>query len=335
MNNTKFIVITTINKPTEAISKFAQWKNWNVVVIGDRKSPTDWECEGVTYLNIDDQYSQPSLNLLAKVIPENTYVRKMVGYAYAIQNGATAIFETDDDNIPYGDAEYVLEETLKLKNDSSYERLSSDLGWLNIYQRFSDQRCWPRGFPLELVEHPEAGGQIGKDCKPWKINQFLADGDPDVDAIYRMLVPRNVCFARNRKYLLDKDTFCPFNSQATLWLPEAFPLLFLPIGVSDRVADILRGYIALACLWKINGTLAYSSPIVFQKRNVHNLLNDFSEELPLYLNADKWSRLLKNITGSRASDYYRSALNLLCNENGLSEKCSDLYTHFLSVSGIE
>jgi len=262
-------------------------------------------------------------------------VRKMVGYAYAIQNGATAIFETDDDNIPYNDAESVVEETLKLKNNSSNETLSSDLGWLNIYQRFSDQRCWPRGFPVEFVRHPGVGGQIGKDCKPWKVTQFLADGDPDVDAIYRMLVPENVYFARNRTYLLDEGTFCPFNSQATLWLPEAFPLLFLPVGVSDRVADILRGYIALACLWKINGTLAYSSPIVFQERNVHNLLNDFSDEVPLYLNADKWSHLLKNISGSSASNYYRSALNLLCKANVLTEKCTDLYKHFLSVSGIE
>ena len=335
MNKTKFIVITTINKPTEAISKFARWKNWHVVVVGDRKSPNDWKCEGATYLDLEDQYSNSSLSSLAKAIPENTYVRKMVGYVYAIRNGATAIFETDDDNIPYDDAESVLEETLKLKNNSSNERLSSDLGWLNIYQRFSDQRCWPRGFPVEFVRHPGVGGQIGKDCKPWKVTQFLADGDPDVDAIYRMLVPENMYFARNRTYLLDEGTFCPFNSQATLWLPEAFPFLFLPVGVSDRVADILRGYITLACLWKINGTLAYSSPIVFQERNAHNLLNDFSEEVPLYLNADKWSHLLKNITGSKASDYYRSALNLLCNANVLPEKCTDLYMHFFSVSGIE
>ena len=333
--NTKFIVITTINKPTEAIRKFAQWKNWNVVVIGDRKSPADWKCEGVVYLDLEAQYSYLSLCSLAKAIPENTYLRKMVGYAYAIQNGATAIFETDDDNIPYDDAETVLEETLNLTINPSNERLRSNLGWINIYQRFTEQRCWPRGFPVEFVRHPDVGGQIGKDCKPWKITQFLADGDPDVDAIYRMLLSETVYFARNRKYLLDEGTFCPFNSQATLWLPETFPFLFLPTGVSDRVADILRGYIVLPCLWKINGTLAYSSPIVFQERNVHKLLNDFSEEVSLYLNANKWSHLLKNITGSKASDFYRAALHLLCNANVLTKKCIDLYMQFLSVSGIE
>ncbi|MBU4445918.1 hypothetical protein KJ656_12710 [bacterium] len=335
MNQTKFIIITTINKPTDAICRYSQWKNWNVVVVGDRKSPVDWQCEGVTYFNIEAQYSYSSLSLLAKAIPENTYLRKMFGYAYAIQNGATVIFETDDDNIPYDDAEIALEETLKLKNNISNERLSSEVGWLNVYQKFGAQGCWPRGFPIEFVKHPGVGGQRGNDLKPWKVMQFLADKDPDVDAIYRMLAQGAVNFARNRIFLLDEGTFCPFNSQATLWLPEAFPLLFLPIGVSDRVADILRGYMALACLWKMKGTLAYSSPIVFQERNAHNLLTDFSEEILLYLNADKWSRLLKNITGSGTSDYYRSALKLLCKENVLSAECTDLYMHFLSASGIE
>ena len=259
----------------------------------------------------------------------------MFGYAYAIHNGATAIFETDDDNIPYEYAESELEGVLRLGNNIIHERLNAEVGWLNIYQKFSVPRCWPRGFPLELIKHPGVEGLPGNDSKPWKVMQFLADLDPDVDAIYRMLTDNIVHFARDRKYLLDEGTFCPFNSQATLWLPEVFPLLFLPVGISDRVADILRGYIALACLWKMDSTLAYSSPVVFQKRNAHDLLKDFSQEMQLYLNADNWARLLKNIAGERASDYYRSALNLFCNANVLPPACADLYRRFLSVSGIE
>ena len=81
MNENKFIVIMTINKPSEAIHKYSQWKNWNVVVVGDRKSPSDWQCEGVTYFNIQAQYSHSSLSSLAKAIPENIYIRKIFGYA--------------------------------------------------------------------------------------------------------------------------------------------------------------------------------------------------------------------------------------------------------------
>lgn len=335
MNVEKYIVITTIHKPSEAIYKYSTWANWNVVVVGDRKSPEGWDCEGVIYLSLEDQYSHPRLRSLARAIPQNSYVRKMLGYVYAIQNGATAIFETDDDNIPYDGAERVIEKTLKSRGHEHNERLGSKLGWLNIYRKFGAQKCWPRGFPIEFVAHPEVIGRPGTDVKPWSVTQFLADEDPDVDAIYRMLVHEAVYFARNRTYLLDEGTFCPFNSQATLWLPEAFPFLFLPIGVPDRVADILRGFMALACLWISNSTLAYSSPIVFQKRNVHSLLDDFSEEMALYLNADKWCRQMTNIVGSTASSCYRSALDLLCDAGVLTSDCQVLYTNFLSASGMQ
>lgn len=331
----RFIVITTINNPTEAINKYAQWKSWKVIVVGDLKTPGDWQCNGVRYFNVKDQNSYPHLSLLSKKIPVNTYARKMFGYAYAIQNGAKAIFETDDDNIPYDNAETVLNNILESKDKVLDKRVRAKSGWLNIYHKFGAKKCWPRGFPLEHVRSAGIGGQDGIDLKPWSIMQFLANNDPDVDAIFRLLVKENVVFAKNRRYLLDEGTLSPFNSQATLWLPEAFPFLFLPIKVNDRVADILRGYIALCCLWKINRTLAFSSPIVFQKRNPHNLLNDLLGELQLYLNAEKWIKLLSKINGGRAEDYYLSALSLLHKERFLSKECRDLYKLFISISGIK
>lgn len=334
MDNSKFIIITTIHKPTKAIEKFAQWKHWHVVVVGDKKTPTDWCCDGVTYLSLKEQYSQSFLEPLAKAIPENTYIRKMLGYIYAIQHGATAIFETDDDNIPYDDAEDVLNGVLDNKSNHSQERVRSDLGWVNIYERFGAQDCWPRGFPIEMVKSTGIHAKKGNDTAPWKVMQFLADGDPDVDAIFRMLKSETICFDKEKMFLLDEGTFCPFNSQATLWLPETFPLLFFPLGVTDRTADILRGYIALACLWKMNCTLGYSSPVVFQERNIHNLLDDFAKEVPLYLNADKWAYLMKSVTGNDAADCYFSALSQLRDEKILGTECLDLYGNFLSSAGI-
>ena len=37
----KFIVITSIFPPTEAIEKFAKLKDWKVVLVGDIKTPSD------------------------------------------------------------------------------------------------------------------------------------------------------------------------------------------------------------------------------------------------------------------------------------------------------
>src|SRR5438270_13052687 len=105
-----FVIITSINRPSKAIHEFARWPGWHVIVVGDRKTPEDWRCDGVTYLGIEQQYDE--FADLARLVPENTYTRKMVGYVYAMRRGATAIFETDDDNIPYVGAQAVVESDL-------------------------------------------------------------------------------------------------------------------------------------------------------------------------------------------------------------------------------
>jgi hypothetical protein len=330
--STKFIIITSINQPNKAISDYRKWDGWQVVVVGDRKSPKKWQLEGVTFLGIDVQYTE--FGEIAKAIPENTYTRKILGYVYAIKRGATAIFETDDDNLPYDDAFSHVEEQLSSIDRITYQRLRSDIGWLNIYNAFGAQKCWPRGFPLEFINNTASAGTTGKDSKPWGAVQFLADEDPDVDAVYRMLGGNPTYFARERQYVLDEGTYCPINSQATLWLPEMFPLLFLPLGVPDRVTDILRGYIALACLWKIGKSIAYASPVVYQKRNSHNLFNDFKQEMQLYTNANSWSHILLKIKGSSAGACYVSALQKLIEVKAIPEKNLEVYDMFLKTAGL-
>src|SRR5690349_20237412 len=95
----KFIVITSIFKPTQAIESFSRLKDYQLIVVGDKKTPADWQYENVTYLNVDDQISLSSS--LANAIPYNHYGRKMLGYVYALKQGADIIIDTDDDNIPY------------------------------------------------------------------------------------------------------------------------------------------------------------------------------------------------------------------------------------------
>ncbi len=52
----KFIVTTTIQPPTEATHKFAQMKDWKLVVVGDRKTPSsEYEKINCTYLTVEDQ----------------------------------------------------------------------------------------------------------------------------------------------------------------------------------------------------------------------------------------------------------------------------------------
>jgi hypothetical protein len=92
----KFIVITSIFNPTQAIESFAALKDYQLIVVGDKKTPANWSFENCTYINVEDQLSlSPSL---ANAIPFNHYGRKMLGYVYAMQQGADVIIDTDDDN---------------------------------------------------------------------------------------------------------------------------------------------------------------------------------------------------------------------------------------------
>jgi hypothetical protein len=207
-------------------------------------------------------------------------VRKNLGYLYAIQQGATWIADTDDDNFPYenwGD---------QIMENRALESLS-EAKVVNIYRHFTDQFIWPRGLPLNAILgakeaqlNPEAMHNVG-------VWQGLADKDPDVDAIYRLTIGKLINFEKRRPLVLESGTYCPFNSQNTIWpLKEAFPYLYIPLSVSFRFCDILRGYVAQRGLWALNAKLAFTEASVYQERNVHDFMKDFIDEIPCYKQVD-------------------------------------------------
>jgi len=328
----KFIVITTIHNPSEAVKQFRTWPDWQVVVVGDCKTPSDWVCDRVVFLGIEKQYKL--FGDFAHRIPENSYTRKMLGYVYAICKGADVIFETDDDNIPYPGARECIETFLMEDNRFSGERYSSISGWINIYELFGNSRCWPRGFPIQFIKEAPQQRAAGLDDKPWGVVQFLADEDPDVDAIFRMVHGGSFYFEKDRKIIPDEGAFCPFNSQATLWTRDVFPLMFLPLGVSDRVTDILRGYIATSALWQMGHSVLYASPIVYQNRNSHNLHKDFLQEIPLYVNAELWCSRLRKIKSKNPTVFYRTAIRMLERDETFSMDNLTAYDLFLKNSGL-
>ena len=128
---------------------------------------------------------------------------------------------------------------------------SENILFKNIYSYFSnsDIPFWPRGFPLNLVNLDESNINLtditkthNKEAGIW---QCMVHGDPDIDAIHRLIFKVTPNFIKNNSILMGKDIFCAFNSQNTLWLDsDLFPLLYLPSTVSFRFTDILRGYIA-------------------------------------------------------------------------------------------
>ena len=89
-------VITTINHPTRTIKKLVD-SGLHVVVVADKKTPVDWSCLGCEILSVQKQL-ELNYNII-KYLPWNHYCRKNIGYLYAIEHGATVIYDTDDDNM--------------------------------------------------------------------------------------------------------------------------------------------------------------------------------------------------------------------------------------------
>jgi hypothetical protein len=271
-----YCVVTTINEPTAAIEKLYELFGTNLIIVGDKKTPQGWNYKGVV----------PIRRASKLYTPDNHYARKNIGYLSAIKNGAKVIYDTDDDNIP--NVNWAIREKETIADESIGE------GWFNVYDLFGHGVIWPRGFSLRhLKEHPSCGG---KTLVMSSIQQGLADGDPDVDAIWRLALQKNYSFKEKQSIYLKPKVWCPFNSQSTWWFPEAFPLMYLPVNASFRMTDIWRSFIAQRCLWEIGHGVTFHSPSeVYQYRNEHDLMEDFKDEIPGYLHNDEIVEILTNL----------------------------------------
>ncbi|MEM6405692.1 MAG: STELLO glycosyltransferase family protein [Pseudomonadota bacterium] len=281
-----WIVITTIHKPQaaiEAISTLCQRSDWHCVVVGDKKTPVEWQADNIHYLSVEAQKRQ--YPKLAELLPYHHYCRKNIGYLYAIQQGADCILETDDDNLP-----------LPQFGQNLHPEVQGDLvngsDWVNVYRYFTDRLIWPRGNPLDTIH--DTGHIVGVSRETCPIQQFLADGDPDVDAIYRLLYQDEVYFDHRPPIILEVGSWCAFNSQNTVFWKEAFPALYLPSHVSFRMTDIWRSFVAQIVLWSEQKKLCFSSATVQQIRNQHDLMHDFSDEVTGYLNNRRICEILLN-----------------------------------------
>jgi hypothetical protein len=267
------VVITSIHPPTEGIRVFSSRQDASVVVVGDRKTPDPWVCGDVNFVSIAEQLS--SGMPIGRWLPENHYSRKLLGYVRAMELGATAILDTDDDNVPSLDYGFPAFE-------GSWDFTAGNLGFVNVYSLFSDSLIWPRGHPLDLVKRNDSGITLKRKSAQVGIWQGLVNGDPDVDAVYRLTRELPVQFRQRDPIILDEGTVAPFNSQNTLFRSELFPLLYLPSLVTFRFTDILRGLVAQPIMWQFGYLLGFVAPNITQHRNEHDLMEDFRQELPMY-----------------------------------------------------
>jgi len=285
----KIIVTTTINSPTTAIIKFANKKDWDMIIVGDIKTPEKEynllckEFNNVSYLNVD--YQQQHYSKLSNLIGWNCIQRRNIGFIEAYKRNANIIATVDDDNIPYD----TWGESLFINQKSDYSFLVNtntgncdDPLYINsIIENISARTLpWHRGFPVNRIPDRKKELEIKYESITFDVQADFWDGEPDVDAI---------CRISNLKKEFSNDlcpftckNYSPFNSQNTFISRKAIKdyFMFPKIG---RMDDIWASYYIESKGYKV----VYNNATVFQERNAHNIIKDLENELIGYKYTEK------------------------------------------------
>jgi hypothetical protein len=305
MPGSTHLVVTSINGPGPAMQALAEGAlahGWKFHIVGDQKSPGAYKLDGAQFHDLAAQ--RASGFAYAAACPTNTYARKNIGYLMAIRDGAAVIVETDDDNSPY-------DGFFAGRSVRQQVPVSREQGWTNLYRHFTDENIWPRGFPLdEITAAVPAHDSLPVERVVAPIQMALADGDPDVDAVHRLVLSLDVTFSDQVQVALAAGSWCPFNSQNTSWWPQAFPLAYLPAHCPFRMSDIWRGFVAQRVAFENGWTVLFDRPSVHQVRNAHDLMADFTSEVPGYLGNRKLVAALEALQLRRGFEHIGDNLRL-------------------------
>jgi hypothetical protein len=291
MSNRQYLVITSIsNQNSPGVKKllaFLENYNLHAVVVADKKTPIWNSHPNIDFLSLEMQ--EDYWPKLSQKIPFNHYSRKNLGYLRAISLGAESILDTDDDNCPTENP---------WEKEFNQFRLNHKDSWINIYRYFGEKLIWPRGLPLRFAN--DLYGELKTVSPPNEISCFqsIVDGDPDIDAIGRLLYPNKIFFSNELPIILDNGT-CPTNSQATIWMSWLLPLLYLPSTATFRMTDIWRGLIAQPAIKSLGGFTVFGKLGFNQDRNEHDLMKDFESEISGHLYSEKVTEISSKVWKSK------------------------------------
>jgi hypothetical protein len=93
----KWSVVTTISSPTIAVERQSQLENWCLIVVGDKKGPTEYVLHApnssqVVFLDTAAQQDLAEVFPMIRLLPWNHFGRKNIGYLFAIAQGAELIY---------------------------------------------------------------------------------------------------------------------------------------------------------------------------------------------------------------------------------------------------
>ena len=211
---------------------------------------------------------------------------KALPYLLAIKCGATAIFDTVDDELalfteplatvnPWmveGEFAPALRNYTVLPPYIGAPPLSKLPTWpvlvsqradvapvVNPYSVLGGRLIHPRGFPAELVYNASFQAlHLQRQVAPVRplIQQWVSHAYPDLsytDMTHLRTHELPKLLKSTPTVVLERGAWAPFNARGTLFLPGAYWALFLP----PAQPDVLRAYWATPLLWAIGGTVGF------------------------------------------------------------------------------
>ncbi|MFN7973473.1 MAG: hypothetical protein U0166_14180 [Acidobacteriota bacterium] len=302
------LVTTTIRVPRclgpileDCASHPGRMTRLTVVVIGDRKSDpaTGSYLSGlarshpfdVQWWDIERQRGWlarvPDLD---RAIPENSIQRRNVGYLLAALAGAATIISIDDDNFLGGDP--FLPDHLTVGQEVAASEVSTSSGWFDpclLMHSERGRRVYHRGYPASLRGR-DGAESYARATRRVAVNVGLWTGTPDANAWSHIEDPATFSGFRpdaRVPLLLGRDTLAPFNSQNTAWDAKLVPCSYLLVMGDEidgqrvgRYDDIWQAYFAEMVIRATGGAVLFGRPLLEQRRNPHDFLDDLAQEVP-------------------------------------------------------
>lgn len=279
------IVTTTINPPTKAVRLFDALPDWDLVVIGDLKTPKDYHLERGVYMSPEQQEKYD--RTLSDAIGWNCIQRRNFGLLLAHEMKADLVAVIDDDNIPLDS----WGRDLLVGREARVNFYQTDAAAFDPVGATNYPHLWHRGFPIQLLRQRD----YSRKEPAIVVADIQADfwnGDPDVDAVCRMEHGPE-CDFDPACFPMASSKPAPFNSQNTFLSAKVLRHYFLFPHIG-RMDDIWASYYVQALGFKA----VFNQASVYQERNVHNLTNDMRQE---YLGYEHNLNLLSDLHRDPAS----------------------------------
>jgi hypothetical protein len=294
------IVTTTIRKPTEAIERFAALPDWQLYVVGDLNTPHEVysSYDGIKYLTPD--YQRSKYPILSEMIGWNCIQRRNIGLLEAYEDGADIVATVDDDNIPYDSwgIDVLVGREVEIDCYENAKGIFDPLSVTNV------DHLWHRGYPIELLNSRLENGKSGTIKSRVLVQADLWDGNPDIDAICR-IINNDPVTKITGTFPFTCRGITVFNSQNT-FLHRSVLSKYCVVPNVGRMDDIWGSIILQQEMKHLAPFIAFGKASVYQQRNEHSQIGDLEQEIVGYRNTlalinGPW----QSVVGQKANDFYQ------------------------------